>query len=66
MQAILKCSGRVVDVEPIPGDPDRMIVFGIVFRRTGWDAVGSRPLHIVANDKLEITKPISGEHANET
>lgn len=28
MQAILKCSGRIVDVEPIPGDLDCMIVFG--------------------------------------
>ena len=66
MQAILKCSGRIVDVEPFPGDADHMIVFGTVFCRTGWDADGSRPVHIVANDKLEITKPISGEHAIET
>lgn len=66
MQAILKCSGRIVDVEPIPGDADRMIVFGTVFRRTGWDAAGFRPVHIVPLEKLEITTPISGESANET
>ncbi len=55
MQARLKCSGRIVDVEPIPGDADHMIVFGTVFRRTGWDATGFRPVHIVPIDKLEIT-----------
>ena len=54
MQAILKCSGRIVDVEPIPGDDDHMIVFGTVFRRTGWDAAGFRPVHIVPIEKLEI------------
>ena len=54
MQAMLKCSGRIVDVEPIPGDPDHKIVFGIVFLRTVWDAVGLRPVHIVPVDKLEF------------
>ena len=48
----MKCSGRIVEVEPIPGDPDRMIVFGSVFYRTGWDAVGFRPIHIVPIEKL--------------
>ena len=57
MQAILKCSGRIVEVEPIPGDADHMIVFGTVFLRTGWDADGLRPVHIVPIDKLEITTP---------
>jgi hypothetical protein len=66
MQAVLKCSGRIVDVEPIPGDADRMIVFGNVFYRIGWDAAGFRPIHIVPLDKLEITTTISGKHANET
>lgn len=55
MQAILKCSGRIVEVEPIPGDAGHMIVFGIVHYRTGWDAAGFRPVHIVPTDKLEIT-----------
>jgi len=55
MHAILKCSGRTVEVEPIPGDPDHMIVFGTVFLRTGWDAAGFSPVHIVPIDKLEIT-----------
>jgi hypothetical protein len=54
MQAILKCSGRTVDVEPIPGDADHMIVFGSVFFRTVWDAAGLQPVHIVPVDKLEI------------
>ena len=54
MQAILKCSGRVVDVEPIPDDTDRMTVFGIVFRRTGWDAAGVRPVYVVPVNKLEF------------
>lgn len=66
MQAILKYRGRTVEVEPIPGDADHMIVFGTVFRRTGWDAAGLRPVHIVPVEKLEITTSISGEHANET
>ena len=35
MQAILKCSGRIVEVEPIPGDADNMIVFGTVFQPHG-------------------------------
>lgn len=54
MNAILKCSGRIVEVEPIQGDPDHMIVFGTVFRRTIWDAMGYRPVHIVHTEKLEI------------
>jgi len=58
MQAVLKCSGRIVEVEPIPGDPDHMIVFGNVFYRTAWDAVGFRPVHIVPVDKLEFI-PVS-------
>jgi hypothetical protein len=65
MRATLKCSGRTVEVEPIPGDADNMIVFGTVFLRTVWDAVGSRPIHFVPIDKLEITTPISGEQGNE-
>lgn len=55
MQAILKCSGRIVEVEPVPGDPDLMIVFGTVFLRTGLDADGSKPIHIVPIGKLDIT-----------
>jgi hypothetical protein len=58
MKAILKCSGRTVDVEPIPGDARHMIVFGSVFIRTVWDVVGLRPVHIVAIDKLEFA-PVS-------
>ena len=54
MKAILKCSGRIVEVEPIHGDPDHMTVFGTVFRRTIWDAMGYRPVHIVHRDKLEV------------
>ena len=54
MNAILKCSGRIVEVEPIQGDPDHMIVFGTVFRRTVLDAMGYRPGHIVPKEKLEI------------
>ncbi len=65
-EAIWKCSGRIVDAEPIPGDADNIIVFGTDFFRTGWDADGSRPVHIVRNDKLGITTPTSGKHANET
>ena len=66
MQAILKCSGRIVEVEPIPGDVGHMIVFGSVFLRTVWDAVGLRPVHIVPIDKLELTTtPISGEQGDE-
>jgi len=65
MQAILKCSGRIVDAEPIPGDPDNMIVFGTVFLRTGWDAAGFRPIHIVPTDKLEITT-LTGNISKET
>jgi hypothetical protein len=56
MKAILKCSGRVVEVEPIDGDPDNMIVFGTVFRRTILDAMGYRPVHIVPRNKLEIVE----------
>ncbi len=66
MLAILKCSGRIVDVEPIPGDAAHMIVYGTVLRRTGWDAADFRPVHIVPMEKLEIITPNSGEHANET
>jgi hypothetical protein len=54
MKAILKCSGRIVEVEPIEGDPDHMIVFGTVFRRTVREAMGYRPVHVVPKDKLEI------------
>ena len=54
MQAILKCSGRVVEVEPIPDDAGHMIVFGTVFLRTVFDAVGLRPVHIIPIDKLEL------------
>jgi hypothetical protein len=54
MKAILKCSGRIVEVEQIEGDPDHMIVFGMVFRRTMRDAMGYRPVHLVPKDKLEI------------
>ena len=54
MKAILKCSGRIVEVEPIEGDPDNMIVFGTVFRRTVWDAMGYCPVHVVPKEKLEI------------
>lgn len=54
MKAILKCSRRIVEVEPIEGDPDHLIVFGTVFRRTIRDAMGYRPAHIVPKDKLEI------------
>jgi hypothetical protein len=54
MRAILKCSGRIVEVEPIEGDPDHLIVFGTVFRRTIRDAMGYRPVHVVPKDKLEI------------
>jgi hypothetical protein len=54
MKAILKCSGRIVEVEPIEGVPDLMIVFGIVFRRSMMDAMGYRPVHILPKDKLEI------------
>ena len=54
MKAILKCSGRIVEVEPIEGDPDNMVVFGTVLRRTIRDALGYRPIHIVPKDKLEI------------
>lgn len=60
MQAILKCSGRIVEVEPILGDDDHMIVFGTDFRRTGWDAAGFKPVHIVPIEKLAIITPISG------
>ena len=56
MRAILKCSGRIVEVEPLSGDAGHMIVFGSVFRRTGWDAGGFRPVHIVPIDKLDITR----------
>lgn len=56
MKAILKCSGRIVEVEPIEGDPDNMIVFGTVFRRTVRDAMGYRPVHAVPREKLEIIK----------
>lgn len=66
MQAILKSSGRIVDVEPIPGDADHMIVFGSVFLRTVWDAVGLRPVHVVPVNKLELTTtPNSGEQGDE-
>jgi hypothetical protein len=58
MYAILKCSGRVVEVERIPGDADHMVVYGTVFRRTVWDAVGLRPVHLIPIDKLEII-PVS-------
>lgn len=58
MQAILKCSGRIVEVEPIPGDADRMIVFGTVLLRTVWDAAGFRPVHVVPVNKLEFI-PVS-------
>jgi hypothetical protein len=54
MRAILKCSGRIVEVEPIEGDPDHMIVFGSVFRRTMRDAMGYRPVHVIPKEKLEI------------
>lgn len=54
MKAVLKCSGRIVEVEPILGDPDNMIVFGTVFRRTMREAMGYRPVHVVPRDKLEI------------
>jgi hypothetical protein len=54
MKAVLKCSRRIVEVEPIDGDPDHMIVFGVVFRRTVMDAMSFRPVHIVAKNKLEI------------
>lgn len=54
MKAILKCSNRIVEVEPIEGNPDNMIVFGTVFRRTVWDAMGYRPVHVVPKEKLEI------------
>jgi hypothetical protein len=54
MQAILLCSGRIVEIEPIDGDPDNMIVFGVVLRRTVIDAMGYRPVHVVPKDKLEI------------
>jgi hypothetical protein len=56
MQAILKCSGRIVDVEPIPGDAGHMVVFGSVFLRTVWDAVGVRPVHIVSIERLDTTR----------
>jgi hypothetical protein len=62
MQAILKCSGRTVEVEPIPGDAGHMIVFGTVFLRTVWDAVGLRPIHIVPVDKLELITPLDDAH----
>ena len=54
MQAILKCSGRTVEVEPIPGDARHMIVFGSVYIRSAWDALGLRPVHIVPVDKLDF------------
>jgi hypothetical protein len=54
MKAILKCSGRIVDVEPIEGDPDHLIVFRTVFRRTIREAVGYRPVHVVPKEKMEI------------
>jgi hypothetical protein len=54
MQAILLCSGRIVEIEPIDGDPDNMIVFGVVRRRTVMDAMGYRPVHVIPRDKLEI------------
>jgi len=54
MNAILKCSSRIVEVEPIEDDPDNMIVFGTVFRRSMRDAMGYRPVHVVPKDKLEI------------
>ena len=54
MKAVLKCSGRIVEIEPISGDPDHMIVFGTVFRRTIRDAMGYRPVHVVPREKLEI------------
>jgi hypothetical protein len=54
MKAILKCSGRIVEVEPIEDDPDHMIVFGTVFRRTMRDAMGYRPVNVVPREKLEI------------
>jgi hypothetical protein len=54
VNAILKCSGRIVEVEPLEGDPDHMIVFGTVYRRTMRDAMGYRPVHVVHKDKLEI------------
>jgi hypothetical protein len=60
MQAILKCSSRTVEVEPIPGDPDHVIVFGTVFRHTVLDAMGYRPIHVVPKDKLTIIE--EGDH----
>ena len=54
MNAILKCSDRIVECELIQGDPNHMIVFGTDFHRTIWDAMGYRPIHIVHREKLEI------------
>lgn len=62
MKAILKCSGRVVEVEPIPDDPDNMVVFGTVFRRTMRDAMGYRPVHVVRKDKLTIIEEEDTDH----
>lgn len=62
MKAILKCSGRVVEIEPIEDDPDNVIVFGTVFRRTMRDAMGYRPIHIVPKDKLEIITEEGTDH----
>jgi hypothetical protein len=47
-------------VEPIPGDPDHVIVFGTVFRHTVLDAMGYRPIHVVPKDKLTIIE--EGDH----
>jgi hypothetical protein len=54
MKAILQWSGRVVEVEQIDDDPDHLIVFGIVSRRTVMDAMGFRPVHVVPRNKLEM------------
>lgn len=43
-----------MEVEPIDGDDEHLIVFGIVYRRTSLDAVGLRPVHVVPKVKLTI------------
>lgn len=44
-----------MEVEPLEGDPDHLIVF----RRTMRDALGYRPVHAVPKDKLEIIEEIT-------